>query len=68
MKDLFLIELKSDLIYCQKKIKLAMAKLEVIENDEAFDNNDAVVLCMELRALFSNRVEKTIELEKKLEK
>ena len=68
MKDLVLMELKNDLIYCQKKVKLAMAKLEVIENDETFNDNDAVVLCMELRALFSNRVEKTIELEKQLEK
>ena len=68
MKDFISIELKSDLEYCQKKIKLAMAKLEIMKNDDSFNCHDIEVLVMELKAIFSNRLEKMNELEQQLEK
>lgn len=68
MKDLIILELRSDLLYCQKKIKLVMAKLNVMENDETFNEHDYELLIMELNAMFNNRVEKMQELEENMKK
>lgn len=68
MKNSVTMELREDLDYCQRKIKLAMAQLEVIENDEQFNQWDITTLLLELESTFKCRMLKMQELEMEMSK
>lgn len=67
MKNWVAMELERDLEFCQKKIKLAMAELVVIKNDESFNDQDIRMALINMQSLFKCRLEKMEELEKELE-
>ena len=68
MKNLITMELKRDLEYCQKKIKLELAQLAIIENDDSFNESDVRMSLINMESLFKCRLEKMEELEQELEK
>lgn len=68
MKNLITMEIREDLEHCQKKIKLALAELVIIENDDSFNESDIKIALIHLESLFKCRLEKMEEIEKEIGK
>lgn len=67
MKDLRTIkEIKRDVIFRQKKLKLAMSEIETIESDEQFANSDIKIALLTLQSIFECGLEKMRELEQQM--